>query len=199
MQLSVKGDAKAILKDLKIVNKKIQVAATNRALNDANRAVHTRVVKALVASSGVPRRYFIGQRALTLKSGKERKQLKGIAKKYNSNFKTLKASTWLGLKKKIPVRAVKGWGTNKYTKKSLAGKSAADAFIARMPTGHEGVFIRSTRSRLPIQEVVFDFSEYGQELVEKVGNRVATKTFLKAFNREMKRRLNQKGNRAFRR
>ncbi|MCP5017262.1 MAG: hypothetical protein GY938_18640 [Ketobacter sp.] len=196
----INGDTKQIIRDLRVVNKKVQRAATNRALNDTNRAIHTRVVRGMVASSGVPRRFFVGQTAKTLKSGRERKQIKGIIRKYNSTFKTMKASTWFGLQKKIPVISLVGWGSNKYTKKSLHGKSAQNSFMAVMPdTGHRGIFVRKGRRRLPIQEVVYDFSEYGQDLVEKVGKRLATKTFKRIFTREMKARINRKNSKAYRR
>ncbi len=195
----IEGDAKQIIKDLGVVNKKVQRAATNSALNITNRAIHTRVVKGITAQSGVPRRFFVGQTAKTLKSGKERKQIKGVIKKYNSNFKRMKASTWFGLKKRVPVIALAKWGPNQYTKQTLHGKSAADSFEATVGRGHRGIFVRKGRERLPIQEVAYDFSEVGQELVSKVGDRVAKKTFIKAFTREMKRRINRKGTKAFRR
>ncbi len=198
MRLSIQGNANAIVKDLKIVNKDIQRAATTTALNKTNDKIFSRSVRQVANATGIPRKYLVGQKAGVTKTGRVKEKLSGTMRKYRATWRKPTAKTWMGLKKKIPViklvRNAKGIGKYAhYAKGSMHGKTAADAFMAKMPTGHEGLFVRQGRARLPIQEVKLDLSSIAQSTISRVGNAIGPKEFEKQFTYDLKRRLKRKG------
>ena len=70
-----------------------------------------------------------------------------------ATFNSLRAI--LKIKKKgIPLIDLRARATRRGVTYRLGGqrRRLASAFIARMPTGHRGVFTRQTRARLPIRE-----------------------------------------------
>ena len=60
------------------------------------------------------------------------------------------------------------------------------AFLATMPNGHQGVFRRRGKARLPIQEVRIVITGKMQEIMEDLSNGPALKQFETIFDRELR-------------
>lgn len=198
MQASIQGSANDIIKDLGIVNKKIQRAATTTALNKTNDKIFSRSVRQVSNATGVPQKYLRGQKAGVTRGGRTRSRISGTMRKYKATWNKPQAKTWMGLRKKIKVnklvRSPKGISKyGAYIKGSLHGKSAADAFTATMPSGHTGIFVRKGKARYPVQEVVLDLTQIAQPTISRVGNAIGPREFPKQFTYDLKRRLKRKG------
>ncbi len=197
----ISGDTKQIIRDLGVVNKKIQLQVTNRALNNTVDKMYTRVVKGLSKGTGVAQFHFKGRKQS--KSGAKvfRKAQKRMVHKYRSTFRTLNASVWMGFKRELNVSNVVktaqgAYKFERFAKKTLSGKSA---FTATMTSGHKGIYTRRSKARLKIDEVRLDFTAIGTRIIQTVGARMSRKEFKRQFIYEMKRQINRKGSRAFRR
>ena len=73
------------------------------------------------------------------------------------------------------------------------GRRVAGAFIARMPSGHRGVFKRHPGAgRLPIKEQTVPISPQAEQIIQKHQDTTGAAAWVKNFNREMRRRLAKK-------
>ena len=176
MQISVKGDAADIIRDLGVTQKLANKAAVT-ALNKTNDKIFTQ-----------------SRRSISKTTGIAQKHIKSKFKKYRANRFSMSAKTWMGLKTTIPVRRLvktkRGAGKYiRYLKESLNGKSLDDAFIAKTKSGHIGLFVRKGRQRLPIQEVAIDLSKVASPIIESIGDSIGPKEFKAQFIYDLKRRL----------
>ena len=191
VNLQITGTARAIHHDVRVRVPKIQERVAVSAANKATRKVFTQTVRDLSKSTGIKQQVL---------RGSAKNNLKGRVKHYKFNTKQGRARVWVGLRN-IPLVKVfngkrMGAGVGKfaqYTSGSMPGRSAADVFIAKMPTGHEGYFVRRPGAgRLGIQEVKLDIKAIGEKTVRLNGRKIGAKEFKKEYDRDLKRRLKRK-------
>ncbi|WNO10433.1 phage tail protein [Teredinibacter sp. KSP-S5-2] len=60
------------------------------------------------------------------------------------------------------------------------------AFVARMRSGHEGIYRRKSGSRLPIKELYFFFSQDLRDAMDYFSDGIAYRYFEQLFEREMR-------------
>lgn len=201
MEIRIEGSAKAIIKDLNIVNKKIQTTSTIRALNKTTDKVFTESVRAISAETGVPQWMLRGRKQSKATAKVRRDAYSGLLRKYRANRQRLKSRVWMGLLKTIPLRQLakspkQAAKFEKLIKKSLGGKSVSQLFEARMPSGKRGYYVRKTSKRFPIREARVSLVTVGEPIITRVGNKYGRKTFEKEFTRLMKVELKKKGSNA---
>lgn len=73
------------------------------------------------------------------------------------------------------------------------GHQVPGGFIARMPSGHRGVFKRQSRRRLPIVEQKIDITERAIQIFEKLIHGFTRAKFIEEFERDLARRLRRRG------
>ena len=192
MQINIQGSIDRVNADLVFAVPAISKAATFTALNKTNSKIGTQFRRQLAGETGVAQKHF-------------RKKVK----QYRARYFRLTAKTYIGLRASVPLaRLVKGAkGVGKYEKlitDSLQGKSATDTFIAKMPNGYTGIFVRNNRSdnkagrdrngklkrgRLPITEVRAKFDRIAPDVLNDAGDRVGPSEFERQYIYDMRRRL----------
>lgn len=196
--LNIAGSSRHIVRDLRARQPKLIKSATVTAMNRANSKVFTEAKREIRSETGIPLKHF-------------KKKLK----KYNAKRNKMRARVWMGLNNVIKLSAVntgkkvQGKWT-KYVTGSLEGQSISNAFRAKLPSGHQGIFVRKRsassasgtdskgrprKGRLPIQEVVLQISDAAARAVKSAGDKHARKAFEKAFRHEVQRRQKNIGNR----
>lgn len=194
--LSIQGTIDEVNRDLAFAVPALSKAATVTALNKTNSKINTAFRRKLASETGVSQKHF-----------------KRRVKLYRARYNRLTAKTFMGLRASVPLaRLVKGGKLGKYEKlitESLNGKSAADTFLAKMPTGYEGIFVRNNRAagksgrdkngqvkrgRLPITEVVARFDKIAPGVLDRVGVTVGPEEFRNQYVYDMRRRLERSAN-----
>lgn len=172
----IEGDAKAVIRDLKVDVPKLQRQATVTALNKTVNKIFAAARRELRAETGVPSKHL-------------------NIRKYPANRNRLRARVWMGFKKKIPLSTLtkvkKYRGKGKYAK-YVNGPFSEPTFKATMRSGHEGFFARSGKSRLPIKELKVDLNEPGTKIIERVGRRIGPSEFKRQFEYDLRRRLKKR-------
>lgn len=192
ISVSVNGDVKDIVRDLKLRQPQIVKRSTLTALNRANAKVFTEAKREVRKRTGVPLKHY-----------------KSKIRKYNARFNNLRARVWMGLGARIRLAAVNtGKKINRKWEPlidaaSLEDKTLANAFRATMPNGSDGIFIRRRnagakggrdskgqlkRNRLPIRAVTLDITKESSEAVIHAGNVYGRAEFERVFKREFERR-----------
>lgn len=147
--IDVKGDLRAIERDLTKVQRKVVPQAAARALNRVNGTVKTRLVRSLQAIFGAPNQKQI------------KRQVK-IPKRLRATAKRLRAGALASL---YMPQVLAPHGSKFYFSGGPRPVGALSLFPAVMPSGHRGVFVRiggerwtrgrkhSSSANLPIKEI----------------------------------------------
>lgn len=153
---------------LTATEKQLKVAAT-RALNKTARWARTQVASKTA-------------KELSIKVGAVREGLILVRAK-QSNPQSV-----VGLSQQSGVIKAKQLGSASQNSTGVrVGRRQFDhAFLAAMPNGHQGVFRRRGKARLPIQEVQIVITGKMQEIMEDLSNGPALKQFETIFDRELR-------------
>lgn len=167
----VKADTKAMAKDLRKVRRSIQRKAVTTAINRTAARVQVQSRRELASSLNVPQKPLRARMKRTKATW-----TKPIARLYALSARLLLAS----IGKPRQTKAGAGAGRHR----------VAGAFVAKMPSGHLGVFKRRGGRRLPIREQGLELSPITERVVGRLMSAFAPPIFRKEFDREMRRRLN---------
>ena len=74
-----------------------------------------------------------------------------------------------------------------------AAANVNEGFIATMPRGHRGVYVRRGKARLPIDEIKVSISDIVDEVGDEVLERRGPAEFQKNFDNQIRRRLRRLG------
>lgn len=182
--LRVSGSAAAIYRDVRYRVPAIRERVAVSAANKATKKVHTHTVRDISSATGIKSQFL---------RGSSKKGLKGRVKHFRYTKKNGRARVWVGLAKIPLIKLNNSSKFGQYTSGSLAGRTAADTFQAKMPSGHIGIFVRKPNSkRLPIQEVMVDIKAVAENIVTRNGRRIGPAAFEKEFNRDLARRLKRR-------
>jgi hypothetical protein len=169
--LSVRGDIRAVLRDLKHLERTVVPRATATALNRTNERVRTQIVKGLSGSLGIlqkrVRRRVILPRAL-----------RATRHKLTASGLTL----FTFVPEIYRLRTVEA-------RREAQGPNR---FIATMPSGHVGLFRRRGPTRLPIQEILIDLSARTAREAAAVVNTQGRGLFRTEFARALRRHLRRR-------
>lgn len=161
--------------------------SVQRTLNATNaqidRAAVRSVNKTLSWVAGQGRRAIAGAHDLPLKT------LKGRVRIGKASGGHPKGSAWFGTR---PIKAVYAGSPVQ----SLGGAKVRShffpgAFVARMPTGHLGIFKRRSQARLPIEEQMIRLRE-SQAILDGIANR-APDRLRTLYAQELNYELNVRG------
>lgn len=192
MNVNIAGTSRHIARDLKERQPKLIRKATVTAMNRTNGKVFTEAKREIRAKTGIPLKHYKTQ-----------------MKKYPAKYKALRARVWMGFGKSLSLAKVntgkkinKKW-TKLIDKKTLEGKSIANAFKAKAKNGHTGIFVRKAKAanqpgrdkkgqlkknRLPLSQIMLDISEQATMAIHNAGNRHAQAAFEKNLRYEIQRR-----------
>ncbi len=93
----------------------------------------------------------------------------------------------VALSRAAGVIKASAWRVSQNTRGVRAGKRQFDhAFLATMPNGHQGVFRRRGKNRLPIQEVQIVVTGKMREVMEDLSDGPAMRQFEMIFDRELR-------------
>lgn len=138
-----------------------------------------------------------------------RKDLKNRIRDYKANPRTLRASVWIGTRRRVPlvkVAARKRGGVKLNPTRPLRGGE----FRATMRSGHTGIYRRQAhaehesrpdgqRTQLPIQELTVNITEDGSKIIQAVGTEQMRDYFPTEFKRRVKRVIDRRAARKRRR
>lgn len=182
--IKVSGSARAIYHDVRVRVPAIRERVAVSAANKATKKVHTQCIRDIASTTGIKQQFL---------RGSNKKGVKGRVKFFKYAKRKGRARVWAGLSK-IPLKKLNHSSKfGHYTSGSMQGRTAADVFEAKMPSGHVGYFVRKPGSkRLPIQEVVLDIKNIASTIVTRNGRRIGPAAFQKEFDRDLARRLKRR-------
>lgn len=182
LEMNVRGDVEEARRYLYGIERRAIPKAASRSLNRVASRVNT-----------------IARRRIAKQIGIQQKKIKGGFKIQKASWRRLVASV-TGSGKPIPAIRFKGTRQLKKGVKSEAfgGGTIKGAFIATMPSGRRGVFIRKTRKRLPIRQT------YGPSVpnamvtdeVERAMDSTANETWRREWPRNLRFYLQREERRA---
>lgn len=184
MNVSIKGDISAVVRDLRITQPALVKKAVVTALNKTSAKTTTQF-----------------RREVSRETGIQQKLLRKSIKQYRANRNRLKASTWMGLRNRIPVSAVLKGRSRKLPDKIRplievpAGKAIDQAFLASVRGRPATLFVREGRDRFPIKALKINLERIAVPTLERVGDRVSRAEFKEELRRDLQRRLNGFGTR----
>lgn len=204
LQLQMKLNDREMRKYMTKVLPKQMERARISSMNKATAKSFTEVVKKIRTEIPIP--------AAVLKGSKAR-GTRGKIKKFNYTRATQRSRLWMALSG-IPLAKVftgkrAKTGVAKYQRYlggTLQGRSAADAFIATMPTGHRGVFVRKAnaaasggrdkhgrlrKGRFGIQEVAINVRKVGLKRMKAIEESFIFPEFKKEYERQLQRRFDK--------
>jgi len=182
MYLSVKGDFEKIKKDLQLTERKLIARARQAALRKTGTEIRKETLKKTASDMGLAQKFI-------------RKRIKIF-----SNPRRKSVAVWFGLQK---IRLVSITSQLKPRAAARFMKNVqGQPFMATMPSGHTGWYIRKAGSRhkpgkrknphkpeLPIEEVAIDFSVQGARNLQTVGDRTGPRVFPDAFVKALEKQL----------
>lgn len=175
LSVDVRGDVKAITKNLGQIPKKVIVPSANFAINRTAATINTRVVRNTTRDKRVPAKAVKRSGAIKLKKS----NFKTLTATITTRTRNLNPVTWLG------ARELKQGGVS-----ARGGRKWPKAFIAKgRGSNRDFVFERKGKPRLPIKahKVRLDQTVTGartQRLIRRAGRGL----FRENFEREAKRR-----------
>jgi len=171
--ITITGDASKVIKDLNQQQRKVVKPSVTAALNQTGSMVQTAWRRKVAGDLGIPQ-----------------KHLKGKLKLFRATFRKGNAKIWLGKQQSIPVsKVLKSKSKQRRYMKEHHPVEADRIFWAKMPSGHEGVFFRKGKKRLPIQEGYIDFTRISNTALHFLGRSISDKVFSGKLTHELKRRL----------
>ncbi len=184
MTLTVRSNIRAEVQRISRIRRDADVIIA-RALNLAATKARTQTVRRLSTATSIPQKTI-------------RKRVKVY--KATRNKKPLRASLWVGTKRPVKAKELGGTVSRSRTGYVKVGKRIyRNAFPARMPGGHEGIFSRKPHARhrrrpdgqttqLPIEEAVAQLEpEAG-----RISRQEAERAQEQIFPRELRRLAEQK-------
>ncbi len=183
MQADIRGDTKAVLRDIGYRVPDLSRKAQVTALNKTNAKVGTQFRRALGRETGI-----------------KQKDFKPQVKLFRATYNRKTAKTWFGMRRGIRLAVLTKSPTGKFdslARGTLHGRSGADAFSAKVLTGNKGAssttstgfFVRKGKQRLPISQVRIKFDSVGESVLEKAVTAVGPNEFKQQFAYDLKRRL----------
>ena len=111
-------------------------------------------------------------------------------------MKPLRSSVWIGTGKPIKANEIGAVSQTAGGRVKLGKRTMADAFVARMPTGHQGVFTRTPPARhkqrpdgqwteLPIQESAVQLMPEARRISRRAVEHHQKITYPKEYRRQM--------------
>lgn len=182
MQLSIRGDYRRVLKDLRLQKSKITERARQRALRRTANDIRKKVLRQTAADAGIQQKFI-------------RKRLKVY-----SLPRQKKIAIWFGFQ---PIKAIHVIGnkSDKAQAKYMA-RFTGSPFVATMPSGHKGWFARKPGSRhrkgknnnpdkpeLPIGEVMVHYGREGRKNLIVIANTLGPRVFPRYFREEINKAL----------
>lgn len=158
-----------------------------RALNAAAMKARTQTRREIARTKGLP------QKVLT-------KRIQA----YKASRMKLRASLWVGTRKRIGAQELGGQVSRTAGGQVRVGRRVfRDAFVARMPGGHQGVFTRKPNARhkkrpdgqmsqLPIEEAVVQLMPEAEDISRRAAEDQMRQTFPKEMRRLVRRELELK-------
>ncbi len=175
--INIKSDIKGLTKVLTGIQRKIIPLAVPAAMNKTVTRINTQVRRAIATELGVPQ-----------------KVIKSKIKVFRATKRNWDASNWVGLRSSIPVSKVFHSAKKQINyAKGRMNIAANKLFGATMPTGHQGVFYRKTKKRLPIQEVMIHLDEVAPPILIRLGQQIAGEKFRALLAHELNWRLRRVG------
>lgn len=182
LRLSVKGDYKKVLKDMKLVESKLTARARQAALRKTAAAIRKEVLKRTAAEIGLPQKFI-------------RKRFKVF-----SHPRTKSVDVWAGLQK-IPLISITGAMSPRAAARFMQSVSGRP-FMATMPSGHVGWYQRKSnamhkpgrnknphRPELPIAEVKLDYSQAAEKQLMRTGDALGPRLFPREFETALQKQL----------
>ena len=182
LRLSVKGDYKKVLKDMKLVESKLTARARQAALRKTAAAIRKETLKRTAGEIGLPQKFI-------------RKRFKVF-----SHPRTKSVDVWAGLQK-IPLISITG-GMSPRAAARFMHNVEGRAFMATMPGGHVGWYQRKSnamhkpgrnknpqRPELPIAEVKLDYSQAAEKQLLRTGDELGPRLFPREFETALQKQL----------
>lgn len=175
MKLDVKGDMKAITRDLRKVERSIVPAATVSALNKTARQVRTASTREISRTKAITPQRLVRDRLQFVRATRRFLVAAIVARLHGI------AAAKLG----IPRQSATGASVKRHT--------FPGAFVAVMPSsGHRGIFKRVGKQRLPIREQRVSLQPEASDIVERHVRTTGAVAWVKNFERELAWRLSRK-------
>lgn len=172
MQLSVKGDLKHFYKSLNELERKAVKPAANSAINKTLSKLRTEVVRDVAGELQLPQKLIRGRLIMQ-----------------RSNFRTLRGRL---VALTADMRLAKIGKPKQLKQGARVGKHfVKSGFVAKMPSGHEGVFKRKGKKRLPIKEQTLPIRDALQGRANVLWRAKSRGLFKQNFERELKFRINK--------
>lgn len=173
--ITVRGDIKAITRDLNHLQRRVVPAATLSAINKTGAKIRTQVVRQVAADSRVPQK-FVRRRIRLLRANRRQ------------HSPTAVIDVW-----SMPILAWKLGKTRRYPGGIKARQFRfPNAFVARMRSGHIGIFKRKGEKHLPIKEQTVSLIN-AQRTAEHLVQRIGLREFPRIFTADLRWRLRRKG------
>ena len=142
--------------------------ALMRAMNKTARWFRTRALRSISRELKVPQ-----------------KLLKPRVAIHGSSRNNLEATLWFGIYRIPLFKAARGRSRQTPRGVRALGKVIPRSFLARMPSGHEGIFLRKGKERLPIQEQMIRIDTTVEQNLRKLITGPVRKQFMKIFEHEL--------------
>lgn len=170
--LSVKGDVKAVLRDLDTVRRRIVPAAAAPALNKAATSVRVRAARGIASRNDIRPARLIRERLRVFKATRM------------FLVSTIRARLH-------PVKVIELSGQPRKTGQGLRkGRSLfRGAFLAYANNRKFGVYKRLTKKRFPIRELKIPLLPEADTVIKQLIRTVGAATWKKEFARQLKRKL----------
>jgi len=178
--VNLRGDMKAIIKDLGVIEKRIQPKAASQSLNRVATKIRTQGIRRIASETGVAQKFI---RRIYDNMGNVRKKNRITI----SGATVSRLSAWIFFRTRSIPAILLDAKQNKKGVKTKA-KTYPGAFINNAMGGGKQVFKRKGKSRYPIEAKKIPIEKRGRviffELTKKSGP-----IFRKEFDRNMKRLL----------
>jgi len=169
LNLKITMDKKALDKALKDIPSKVAKPASVTAINKALKVSKKKLIRNVSKTSGVPSKLI-----------KIKTVLYKASKKFNAGL------LWINLS---PVPLIKlGRATERGTGIRVGRRTVKGGFIVHMKSGHEGVFVRRGKDRLPIDEQKLKIKRAGLRAALRL-RLLLPREFMKVYVPEVERRL----------
>lgn len=177
MRVDIRGDIRAVTRDLNLRVPELTKKAVTTALNKTNDKINTRFKRDLASRTGI-----------------QQKILNKTIRKYRATFRSQRARVWMGFRRGVPLASVtKGKRPNSrfepMASESLGGSTFDNVF--QMPNGRW--VVRTGASRLPVKAIKLDVTRHAAPALKTAGEQVGPREFRNQLARDLTRRLKKVG------
>jgi len=184
MDVDVRADTEAVIRDLGFRLPALTKAAQVTALNRTNSKIGTAFRRGLSQDTGI-----------------KQKILKSKFRRYGAKRSKPRARTWFGLGTRIPISAVLKGRTRKLPPQlepyvdAPGGANGSDVFRASFGGRPETLFRRVGPNRFPIKALKLDLSPIARRVMARVAPPIARREYKRELARDIRRRLAGHGTR----